>query len=167
MNITLQNLQTCPERQRDAAAWFHRKWGVPEEAYWKSMEDSLAGPGPVPQWYLALDEEAGEIAGGAGAIENDFHQRKDLRPNLCALYMEERYRRQGIAGALLHCICADMVRRGVDTLYLVTDHTSFYERYGWEFLCMVQEEDGPDHLRLYVHRQSQEETNQKENSTYA
>lgn len=60
-----------------------------------------------------------------------------------------------------------MARRGVDTLYLVTDHTSFYERYGWEFLCMVQEEDGPDHLRLYVHRQSQEETNQKENSTYA
>lgn len=166
-NISLQNLQTCPERQRDAAAWFHSKWGVPEEAYWESMEDSLAGLGPVPQWYLALNEESGEIVGGAGVIENDFHRRKDLRPNLCALCVEERYRRRGLAGRLLRCACADMVRRGVDTLYLVTDHTSFYERYGWAFLCMVQEEEGPRYLRLYVHRQSPAETNQKGDSTYA
>ena len=159
--ISLQNLQMCPERQRDAAAWFHSKWGIPQDAYWESMEDSLAGPGPVPQWYLALDEETGEIAGGAGVIENDFHQRKDLRPNLCALYVEERYRRQGLAGTLLRYICTDMERRGVDILYLVTDHASFYERYSWEFLCMVQEEDGPQYLRLYVHQRSLAETKQK------
>ena len=40
---------------------------------------------------------------------------------------------------------------GVDTLYLITDHTNFYERYGWEFLCPVQG-DGEDHLsRMYRH----------------
>ena len=27
---------------------------------------------------------------GAGVIENDFHDRKDLTPNLCALFVEER-----------------------------------------------------------------------------
>ncbi|MFZ2415186.1 hypothetical protein [Gemmiger sp.] len=34
---------------------------------------------------------------------------------------------------------------------LVTDHTSFYERYGWQFYCMVQGdgEEGPS--RLYIH----------------
>lgn len=152
----------CPERQRDAAAWFHSKWGIPQDAYWESMEDSLAGPGPVPQWYLALDEETGEIAGGAGVIENDFHQRKDLRPNLCALYVEERYRRRGIAGALLHRIAEDMAAQGADTLYLVTDHTSFYERYGWEFLCMVREESSLAQTRLYVHRQRLIEQSGKE-----
>ena len=46
----------------------------------------------------------------------------------------------------------DMKARGIGTLYLVTDHTGFYERYGWEFLCMAQG-DGETHLsRLYVHR---------------
>ena len=31
-----------------------------------------------------------------------------------------------------------MKLKGVDTLYLITDHNNFYERYGWKFLCMVQ-----------------------------
>ena len=44
-----------------------------------------------------------------------------------------------------------MNARGISTLYLVTDHTSFYERYGWQFYCMVQGdgEEGPS--RLYIH----------------
>ena len=37
-------------------------------------------------------------------------------------------------------------------VYLITDHTGFYERYGWEFLCMVQEDDEPDKTRMYIHR---------------
>ena len=32
------------------------------------------------------------------------------------------------------------------------DHTGFYERYGWEFLCMVQGDDEPDMTRMYIHR---------------
>ena len=35
---------------------------------------------------------------------------------------------------------------------LVTDHTGFYERYGWEFLCMVQGDGEPDMTRMYIHR---------------
>ena len=35
-----------------------------------------------------------------------------------------------------------MAAKGIGTLYLVTEHTSFYERYGWEYLCMVQGDDG-------------------------
>ena len=45
-----------------------------------------------------------------------------------------------------------MEERGVGTLYLLTDHTSFYERYGWEFYCMVRG-DGEEGLsRMYIHR---------------
>ena len=88
-------------------------------------------------------------------IENDFHDRKDLAPNVCAVYVEEAYRCQGIAGELLRHVSADMAVLGIDTLYLVTDHTSFYERYGWEFLCMVQGDGEPDMARMYVHRESE------------
>lgn len=145
-------LQECPQWKDMAASWFHSKWGVPQEAYQESMEECLKGGAFVPQWYLAM--AGGKIAGGLGVIENDFHKRKDLAPNVCAVYVEEEYRGQGIAGRLLGYACCDMAERGIGTLYLVTDHISFYERYGWEFLCMVQEEDGEGLSRMYVHRQS-------------
>ena len=45
-----------------------------------------------------------------------------------------------------------MKQRGVTTLYLLTDHDSFYERYGWEFYCMVQGDGEETMSRMYVHR---------------
>lgn len=103
----------------------------------------------VPQWYLVVEDS--RIIGGAGVIENDFHKRKDLTPNLCALYVEEDCRCRGIAGELLRFICNDMRGTGIDTLYLITDHTSFYERYGWEYFCMVEEDEG-GMIRMYIHK---------------
>ena len=151
MEYSLVPLRDKPDMLQKAAAWFHQKWGVPMEAYRESMEDCLTGKGPVPQWYLALDGE--RIVGGMGVIENDFHHRKDLAPNVCAVYTEEDRRCQGIAGALLGLVCRDMKELGIPTLYLVTDHTSFYERYGWEFFCMVQGDGEPGLTRLYVHHE--------------
>lgn len=136
---------------REAAAWFHEKWGIPLEAYQESIGECLKGEKVIPQWYIAVENEA--IIGGLGVIENDFHDRKDLAPNVCAVYVEENYRCRGIAGKLLQYVCKDMEESGIHTLYLVTDHTSFYERYGWEFLCMVQGEGEPDMTRMYVHKQ--------------
>ncbi|MCI6289750.1 MAG: GNAT family N-acetyltransferase, partial [Clostridiales bacterium] len=54
----------------------------------------LEKKGPIPQWYLAVTEE-GEIAGGMGVIENDFHTRPDLTPNVCAVYVEPAFRGKG------------------------------------------------------------------------
>ena len=139
-----------PELKERAAQWFHEKWGIPLEAYLESMTECLIMKSAVPQWYLALEED--QIIGGMGVIENDFHDRKDLAPNVCAVYTEEQKRGHGVAGALLNTVCTDMKERGIDTLYLVTDHTSFSERYGWEFLCMVQGDGEPEMSRMYVHR---------------
>lgn len=144
-------LVDCPKLKEQVAQWFHEKWGIPLEAYQESMEECLTNKSSVPQWYLAMEGE--RIVGGMGVIENDFHDRKDLAPNVCAVYTEPDRRCNGIAGKLLHFVCADMKKKGIDTLYLVTDHTSFYERYGWEFLCMVQGDGEPELTRMYVHRE--------------
>ena len=151
MEYSLVPLRDRPDMLPQAAAWFHQKWSVPLEVYRESMEECLAGKGPVPQWYLAL--EGDRIVGGMGVIENDFHDRKDLAPNVCAVYTEEDRRCQGIAGALLELVCRDMKELGVPALYLVTDHTGFYERYGWDFFCMVQGDGEPELSRMYVHRE--------------
>ena len=144
------NIRERPELAQRAVSWFHDKWDVSEEEYLDSINECILGAGPVPQWYLALCGNA--IAGGAGVIENDFHNRKDLSPNVCALYVEPCMRRLGLAGRLLEHACKDMEAMGIGVLYLITDHTSCYERYGWDFLCMVQGDGDPDPSRMYVHR---------------
>lgn len=142
-------LREKPEMMETAALWFHNKWGVPKEAYLECMQEYLSGNTELG-WYLCLDED--KIVGGMGVIENDFHDRKDLTPNVCAVYTEEAYRKQGIAGALLDMVVEDLKSKDISPVYLVTDHTGFYERYGWEFLCMVQGDGEPDMTRMYIHR---------------
>ena len=134
----------------EASKWFHDKWGIPQEAYLESMKDSLKGTTAVPKWYIVMDGE--RIIAGLGVIDNDFHDRKDLTPNVCAVYVEEAYRKQGIAGELLDHVVKDFKEKGIDTLYLITNHTSFYERYGWAFLCMVQGDGEPEMTRMYQHK---------------
>ena len=143
-------LQDNPKLKNILASWFHEKWDIPLEAYLDSMNACLNNHSAVPQWYCALEND--RIVGGIGVIENDFHDRKDLAPNVCAIYVEKDYRCHGIAGEMLRFVCSDMKNQGVDTLYLVTDHISFYERYGWEFLCMAQGDGEPDMTRLYIHQ---------------
>ena len=142
-------LREKPELKLLAAEWFHSKWGVPKEAYLECMEDFLNGKTDYG-WYLCLDGE--NIVAGLGVIENDFHDRKDLTPNVCAVYTEEEYRCQGIAGQLLNIVVEDCRQKGISPIYLVTDHTNYYERYDWEFLCMVQGNDEPEMTRMYIHR---------------
>lgn len=150
MNYEIIRLTDRPEMKEQASRWFHEKWGIPLEEYEKSMEECLRAKKSVPQWYMAVEKN--RIIGGLGVIDNDFHDRKDLAPNVCAVYTEKDRRCNGVAGALLNYVCADMKEKGIDTLYLVTDHTSFYERYGWEFLCMVQGDGEPDMTRMYIHK---------------
>ena len=142
-------LRERPELEDAAAAWFHGKWGVPEEAYRECMDEYLSLRTDYG-WYLCLAGE--KIVGGLGVIENDFHDRKDLYPNVCAVYTEEAHRGRGIAGRLLDMAVEDLRSKGISPVYLVTDHTGFYERYGWEFLCMVQGDGEPDMTRMYIHR---------------
>ncbi len=142
-------LRDEPELKDAAAEWFNSKWGVPKQAYLDYMTAYLNRETEYG-WYLCLNGD--RIIGGLGVIENDFHDRKDLTPNVCAVYTEEANRGQGIAGRLLNMVLEDMRSKGISPLYLVTDHTGFYERYGWEFFCMVQGDGEPGMTRMYVHR---------------
>ena len=97
-------MEICTIRSRaeltaPAAEWFASKWGIPAVEYSSSMAECALCRSAVPQWYLAMDGD--KIAGGCGVIENDFHDRRDLAPNLCALYVEPEYRGRGLAGELL------------------------------------------------------------------
>ena len=144
--ITLRENENLKET---AAEWFQSKWGVPKEAYLECMEAFLSGKTELG-WYLCMDGD--KIVAGMGVIENDFHDRKDLTPNVCAVYTEEEYRGQGIAGKLLNMVVEDLRLKGISPVYLLTDHTGFYVRYDWEFYCMAQGDGEEEMARMYVHR---------------
>lgn len=147
--FTYITLRERPQLKNYASEWFHSKWYVPKQAYLECMEAYINGESEYG-WYLCMDGE--KIVGGLGVIENDFHDRKDLTPNICAVYTEEECRCKGIAGHLLGMTVEDLRAKGISPVYLITDHTSFYERYGWKFLCMVQGDGEPHMTRMYIHR---------------
>lgn len=141
-------LRDMPSMASCAATWFHERWHIPYEAYLESIQESLRKETAIPQWYLVLDKQQSILA-GAGLIANDFHKRSDLTPNVCALYVEPSWRHHGIARYLLDFIQTDAAKLHIFQLYLLTNHTSFYEACGWEFLCMTEEDSG-DFSRVYT-----------------
>ena len=149
MELQYRKLRDIPEMKDAAAQWLHDMWGVPKEAYLECMDAYLAGETEYG-WYVCLDGD--KIVGGLGVIDNDFHDRKDLAPNVCAVYVIEEYRCRGIAGRLLDMVVEDQRAHGISPVYLLTDHVGFYERYGWEFFCEAQGEGEPEPSRLYIHK---------------
>ena len=142
-------LREAPELADRTAEWFSSKWRVPKEAYTACMRAYLAGETEYG-WYLCLDGE--KIVGGLGVIDNDFHDRKDLTPNICAVYTEPAFRGRGVARRLLAMAVEDLRSHGVSPVYLLTDHTGFYERCGWEFFCMARGDGEEYPSRMYIHR---------------
>ncbi len=104
------DLNSQPDLMGKAAAWFHDKWKIPEQAYIDSMASALKSVTGVPRWYIMVNDRE-EIVTGIGIIENDFHKRSDLTPNICALFVETAYRQRGIARSLLNHACAELSKK--------------------------------------------------------
>lgn len=141
-------LSSRPDMIPKAAEWFHSKWGISAEVYADSMRMSLDTDSGVPSWYIILDDE--DIIAGLGVIGNDFHRRPDLTPNICAVYVDEMYRGRGIMRALLERAVSDLAKHGTKYAYLITDHVGLYEKCGWEFYGMVEENDGALTRMYYI-----------------
>ena len=121
-----------PDFCEKAVDFFTEAWKIDRNIYKNSIEHSLTAEGPIPQWYLLLKEE--KIIGGFGIIMNDFISRQDLYPWFCALYVKESERGSFIGSLLLQHGQKEAKRLGFKTLYLCTDHISYYEKYGWEYV---------------------------------
>ncbi len=135
-----------PEYLDRAVDYFSSKWGIDRKIYEESISDSLVTKNPLPRWYLML--KGNEVIGSYGLIENDFMVRKDLKPWLCALYVEENERGQALGSHLLAHGSQEAAKLGFRKVYLCTDHVGYYEKYGWRFFGMEESEGGGD-TRVY------------------
>ena len=92
MNLKYIKLIDRKDLINEASIWFSSKWKVPREAYYECIDKYISGKSKYG-WYLCLDEN--KIVGGLGVIDNDFHDRKDLSPNVCAVYVVRRITKEG------------------------------------------------------------------------
>ncbi|MFO7635869.1 MAG: GNAT family N-acetyltransferase [Clostridia bacterium] len=135
MEHSILSVREHPQHAKRAIAWFASKFDIPLKEYEKSMEACMHTTGNLPRWYLLLDAED-EIMGGCGLIRNDFVDRTDLFPYVCALYVETKARGVGLGGRLLEHVRSEGATLGFEKLYLCTGHTGYYEKYGWKHIAM-------------------------------
>lgn len=147
MDYRILAIRENPEYAEKGIGYFASKWNVPEEHYRKSITESLHTDESVPRWYLMMKDE--EIVGSFGLVQNDFVERTDLFPYLCALYVEPTERGQALGARMLMYGQSEAKRLGFKNLYLVTEHVGYYEKYGWEFAGMTNNTDSEGHSRIY------------------
>ena len=128
--ITVKSVRDFPDEWEVFYSYIASKWTDKEgkALYDDCIFHALKAEFFLPNWFLAF--EGNEIVGCAGLITNDFISRMDLMPLLCALYVNEDKRKRGIAGMLISAVREYAKKNGMKYVYLATDHTAFYERYG-------------------------------------
>lgn len=128
------NIRENPEYSEQAIAYIQKKWGNKrnKKVYEDCILRSIDAKSPLPIWYLLMDSK--KIIGCAGLITNDFISRMELSPWLCALYIEKKYRGQNLGNLLISQMKADVAEMGLEKLYLCTDHSGYYEKYGFSYI---------------------------------
>ena len=130
----------------EAIAYYHSKWG--RENNYAFFEDAIkhSNENDLPQFFVLLKDD--RIVGCCGLIMNDFISRQDLYPWLCGVYVDESERNRGLGGKLLAHAEKEAKRVGYGTLYLITAHIGYYERYGWAYIGEGYEPSG-ESTRMY------------------
>ena len=125
----------------------HQQWGIDKQTYLDSFNMCYKGKGIIPQWYMVTTDN-GEFMACCGVIDNDFHQRKDLSPNIVALLVDKKHRHKGVARKLINYVLDDLASMRINDVWLITGHHHFYEKLGFNYCGYVTEDDG-GRIRMY------------------
>lgn len=131
-SIRIVAIREQPDYLEAGIDYFSAKWQIDRRIYADCISHSLTTPQPLPRWYLML--QCDRIIGCYGLITNDFISRQDLYPWLCALYVDPDFRGAQLGSRLLTHGRQEAARLGFAQLYLATNHTCYYEKYGWSFI---------------------------------
>ena len=100
---------------------------------------------------VLLLTEGDELISYCTFAEKDDIQPTDLTPWVGFVYTFPEHREHRYAGLLFDEVVRLAKERSVGEVYLSTNHTGLYEKYGWEFMGMMDDMDG-EPSRVYVRK---------------
>ncbi len=90
----------------------------------------VAKTSDIPFMVVAMNN--GRLIGSAALVEEDMSTRKDLSPWFVSVFVKTDHRGNGIASSLVRHIEGEARKRGIEKLYLYTEHArELYLRLGW------------------------------------
>ena len=133
--IEIYSLKDKAELFEKAVQLFWNQWGTQNnfKFYHDCMLHSLKPDIDLPSFYVAVEDES--IIGTYALLRNDLISRQDIFPWLACLYVSPERRGREIGSLLLRHALQETEKRGHRKLYLCTDLTGYYEKYGWSHIA--------------------------------
>ncbi|WP_413559447.1 GNAT family N-acetyltransferase [Bdellovibrio sp. HCB209] len=135
-SVRIQHLYEVPALIPEVAQWiFNAFWsdkGLPDSSFLVEALGEATSSDAVPLSLVAfIDDKA---VGTINLIENDDEERTHLTPWLAALWVDPKFRKQGIGSQLVLNLLAEAKRLGISELYLETHSPKFYTDLGAELI---------------------------------
>ena len=138
------NLEKC-------VSWMYNWWGQSENwtrekitTYMKSSFNNKI----LPQTIIVFNEKHEEV-GICQVTLHDLDCRPDIYPYIANLFIDEKYRGNGLVKMLLDEAIKTAKEMNLSHLYIYTTHIGLYEKYGWKFIDFVETYLNPHIQRLY------------------
>ncbi|MDR1704727.1 MAG: GNAT family N-acetyltransferase [Clostridiales bacterium] len=149
MKYKIYGLRENPVYLNAMVDYYSSRWKLNREIWYDLIADCITARNPLPRWYLMLDKE--NVIGCIGLMTDDV-TKKDFKPEIAGIYVEENARGKGLGGLLLEHAWKEARKLGFTELYCTTYHTGYFEKYGWKYLG--EEESGfGNKVRRYVFRE--------------
>jgi len=133
--IAIKNLLEFPEFTNEVSYWIWSEWHKKEGTSLDDIKfrtEHSQGRVDIPQTFIALYNN--ELIGTVSLWNNERAFTQNLRPWLACLFVKNQFRKQGVGKVLQSFAIQKAKAMGYNKLYLMTEHTGYYEKLGWKFL---------------------------------
>ena len=135
------NLKKAPEHLETIAQWHQAEWSHlnPGETLEqrKIRMRAYLSEAFIPSMFIALEKD--RLLGTAAIVEHDMDSHQELSPWLASVYVDKRYRRQGIGSMLVQHVLQQAANQHIEKIFLFTpDQRAFYQQLGWSFFLQEQ-----------------------------
>ena len=138
--LKIYNIKEKQEFLKEVAELTQKEWGKKtnskeefEEKINKKISKIINNfDNPLYCKLVLLDDDI--LIGFISIFPTDGEERKDLSPWYATMYVKEEYRGKGYSKILNEAILEEAKKRRFKKLYLKTDLTNYYEKFGATFL---------------------------------
>ena len=138
--LKIYNIKEKQEFLKEVAELTQKEWGKKtnsKEEFEKKINKKISKiinnfDNPLYCKLVLLDDDI--LIGFISIFPTDGDERKDLSPWYATMYVKEEYRGKGYSKILNDAILEEAKKRGFKKLYLKTDLTNYYEKFGAIFL---------------------------------